>query len=158
MGTKIQINSLEALNRLIGGDTEAEIEIRNSVVQEFAKTKLKPLLNSPLITSTIKEIESAVIQEARKRFSEGVAIFKTSSYNYLYDAQLLPEIKTLIQDCIKNSLEKSVAEKSEEILAKLLTDRSIEERITKRVNYLTEEKINELVKAKIEAAFKNVKV
>ena len=38
---KIQINSLEAVERLIGGDTEVEIEVRNSVVQEFAKKHLK---------------------------------------------------------------------------------------------------------------------
>ena len=41
MSTKIQINSLEALERLIGGDTELEIEVRNSIVQEFAKKYLK---------------------------------------------------------------------------------------------------------------------
>ena len=41
---KIQINSLEALERLIGGDTQVEIEIRNSIVQEFTKKYLKSLV------------------------------------------------------------------------------------------------------------------
>lgn len=39
--TKIQINSLEALERLIGGDSELEFEIRNNVAQDFAKKHLK---------------------------------------------------------------------------------------------------------------------
>ena len=45
MSTKIQINSLDALERLIGGDTELEIEVRNSVIQKFAEKHLKPLAN-----------------------------------------------------------------------------------------------------------------
>lgn len=37
---KIQINSLEALERLIGGDTELEIDIRNSIVHKFTQKHL----------------------------------------------------------------------------------------------------------------------
>ena len=33
----LQINSLKALERLIGGDSELEIGVRNSIVQEFSK-------------------------------------------------------------------------------------------------------------------------
>ncbi len=45
MSTKIQINSLEALERLIGNDNELEMEIRNSIVQEFTKKHLKVIAN-----------------------------------------------------------------------------------------------------------------
>jgi hypothetical protein len=37
---------LEALERLIGGDSEVEVESRNSVVQKFAETHLKAIANS----------------------------------------------------------------------------------------------------------------
>jgi hypothetical protein len=37
MSVKIQINSLEALERLIGNDNNLEIDIRNSIVQNFTK-------------------------------------------------------------------------------------------------------------------------
>lgn len=53
MSTKIQINSLEALERLIGGDTELEIEVRNSIVQEFAKKYLKGIINEELMTVAV---------------------------------------------------------------------------------------------------------
>lgn len=43
--TVIQINNLEALERLIGGDSEVEIEIRNNIVQNFAKKHLKNISN-----------------------------------------------------------------------------------------------------------------
>ena len=38
---KIQINSLEALERLIGGDPSLEFDIRNNVAQKFAAKHLK---------------------------------------------------------------------------------------------------------------------
>jgi hypothetical protein len=41
MSIKLQINSLDALERLIGGDNEVELELRNWVVQAFAKKHLK---------------------------------------------------------------------------------------------------------------------
>ena len=39
----IQINSLEALERLIGNDAELEINIRNAIVQKFTKKHLKAI-------------------------------------------------------------------------------------------------------------------
>jgi len=43
---KLQINSLEALERLIGGDTSIELELRNNIVQEFTKKHLKGLASA----------------------------------------------------------------------------------------------------------------
>lgn len=63
MSTKIQINSLEALERLIGGDTNVEIEIRNSIVQEFAKKHLKAMVSHPLIVAAVQNAMDEVRQE-----------------------------------------------------------------------------------------------
>lgn len=38
---KIQINSLAAMERLLDGDTELEMEVRRSVADHFAKSHLK---------------------------------------------------------------------------------------------------------------------
>lgn len=56
MGIKIQIASLEALERLIGGDSQLEIEIRESVVQNFAKKHLKGVAEA----TNFKQIQNAV--------------------------------------------------------------------------------------------------
>ena len=63
MSTKIQINSIDALERLIGGDTDVEIEIRNSIVQEFAKKHLKAMVSHPLIAAAVQNAMAEVRRE-----------------------------------------------------------------------------------------------
>ena len=63
MSTKIQINSLGALERLIGGDTEVEIEIRNSIVQEFAKKHLKGVISESLLASATRQAKEEIEDE-----------------------------------------------------------------------------------------------
>jgi uncharacterized membrane protein YheB (UPF0754 family) len=57
---KIQINSLEALERLIGGDTQLEFDIRQNIVEEFTKKHLKSLANSTLMARTEQDIVKAI--------------------------------------------------------------------------------------------------
>ena len=59
-GIKIQINSLEALERLIGGNTELEIELRGAIVQEFAKKHLKAVANETIIANANYEIRNYI--------------------------------------------------------------------------------------------------
>ena len=58
MAIKIQLNSKEALDRLIGGDSEIELTLRNNIVQEFAKTHLKSLVNDEVISKSINKVKS----------------------------------------------------------------------------------------------------
>lgn len=44
-----------SLERMIGGDQEFEIEIRNSVIQAFAKRHLKAIINDEWFQSFLKE-------------------------------------------------------------------------------------------------------
>lgn len=57
MAIKVQLNSLKALERLIGGDSEIEIEIRNSIVQEFTKRYLKALVTEDHIKTLRTELD-----------------------------------------------------------------------------------------------------
>lgn len=57
---KIQINSLAALERLIGGDNEAEIEIRQSVVEIFTRKYLKTIVAQPLMNATKESLLNEV--------------------------------------------------------------------------------------------------
>ena len=59
---KIQINSLKALERLIGGDNELEIEIRNSIVQEFTKKHLKSIYNDIISDAFLRRITEELIK------------------------------------------------------------------------------------------------
>jgi hypothetical protein len=63
MSVKIQINSLEALERLIGNDNELEIQIRGSIVQEFTKKHLRSLATTELVEGAKKSIAYLVKTE-----------------------------------------------------------------------------------------------
>lgn len=70
---KIQINSLDALERLIGGDSEVEIEIRNSIVQEFTKKYLKSVAEKVLdseVAVFTKGIKATFQQQAQDAIGE----------------------------------------------------------------------------------------
>ena len=82
MSIKIQINSVEALERLIGGDNQMEIEIRSSIVQEFTKRHLKDLANSELLNKTAKALET----ELKESF------FNIKTLNYKTVTLFRPEI------------------------------------------------------------------
>lgn len=68
MSIKIQINSLEALERLIGGDSEIEIQIRNSIVHEFTNKHLKSLATTKIMMDT----EQAIKNDIEKQFFDVV--------------------------------------------------------------------------------------
>jgi hypothetical protein len=64
MGVKIQINSIEALDRLLGNDTALELELRRAVVEEFTGCYLKPVAESPIFQEELRLI--------RKKMEEAV--------------------------------------------------------------------------------------
>lgn len=65
-GVKIQINSLEALERLIGNDNELEVGLRGAIVQDFAKRHLKALVTSDVVNiweMANKELVDSILNE-----------------------------------------------------------------------------------------------
>ena len=108
MSTKIQINSLAALERLIGGDSELEIEVRNSVIQAFAKNHLKALITDELL----KNAKMAVLAEIQKEFFDIVKeqygglkpVFKPEIYEQL-KASLLNQADRELRGIVNEALE-----------------------------------------------------
>jgi hypothetical protein len=59
MSFKIQINSLQALERLIGGDSEMEIQVRGSIIKQFERKYFEEPTSNLVITNMIdKKISS----------------------------------------------------------------------------------------------------
>lgn len=114
MSTKIQINSLEALERLIGGDTELEIEIRNSVVQNFADKHLKSVAN----TKNFKDLETAIqnyikdtfLKEEGGTWSSKKLVFKDDILQQ-FKASLVNQAQTVLNEKVKEALETVGAKK-----------------------------------------------
>lgn len=147
---KVQINSLEALERLIGNDNELEIDIRNSVVNSFTKKHLKSIANDlteKCINETIKEIIS------KKGLTEKI------KSGWRQKEVLTGSTKLLIQENIDSTILNAIAIKVTEAFDKHVKIEKINQRIenvssriereisesiiTKRIDDLVDQKIKE---------------
>lgn len=138
---KIQINSLEALERLIGGDSSVEIDIRQSVVEAFTRKHLKSIANQ----SFVEKISTALKKELEEEFVKEVKNGNWNTTPYLTDKtkELLDKnisfryqdaISTAVSDYFnKSDLAKTIEEKSEWV-AKHLTEKVLNDRFDAQVD------------------------
>ena len=136
MSIKIQINSLEALERLIGGDSELEIDIRNSVVQEFAKKHLKALAQNFCFKDQSK-INQLIQEEVKKNI--GLDYYWGGSVKLT--SKIIGEIEYAVEKITKDKISKSASE-----IANLI---DVEKMIENKVSYLIKEKIDAGVKQRL---------
>lgn len=146
----IQINNLEALERLVGGDSQVEIDIRNSVVQKFAEKHLKPLANTTEITTVLTRIKEDISRQIRERCENEIATFKTSWGGSITDVKLNPAIQQEIDRQVRVHTDDSIRKKVEESLAFWANDAELKKRIDNRFEYYTAEHINATIKARLD--------
>lgn len=138
---KIQLNSLEALERLIGGDSEVEIEIRNSIVQEFTKKHLKALVNEILAKEVIQEAARQAKNQLREEFfkREGNIYtkyflteevkkdlyhnFRMELYKEIIEEIKLPEQKQKMIDVANEAIEYGIKEYAGEYIKKQMENK-----------------------------------
>jgi hypothetical protein len=146
----IQINNLEALERLIGGDSEVEIEIRNSVVQNFAEKHLKPLANSASITSTLSDIKKDILKLIKEKCEKDIATFHTTWCGSTSEIKLSPAIQSEIDCQVRNIVDEKIRNITDEAIKFWSSETEIKKRIEKRFEYYTTEMINTEIKSRIE--------
>lgn len=116
---KIQINSLEALERLIGNDKEMEFVIKESILNGFAKKYLKSVANSEAMT----KIASVVKEELRKTGFYGLLeTRKVSGLNIFTENVLSDEAKNLIKIRIRNEINDIISEEVSKIRETIVQD------------------------------------
>ncbi len=149
----LQINSKEALERLIGGDTETEIEIRNSVVHNFAEKHLKPIANSAPITEAIRQIKEHAKKYTEEACAKEIATFKSSysSSSYLYDIKLHPEIENSIRNKIQNGINELINKKVNAAIEEYCNDASLTRRINVMMDHNIKVLVNEKIKERLDA-------
>lgn len=144
-GVKIQINSLEALNRLIGDNSEMELEVKNAVIQSFAKTFIKAGENEPAILAEIQKMRGEALAHVQKIAEQEIGLIRDKSYPYRIIVS--ENSKELIRREAKVALAGLVDEYMEQIdVAKLIDDA-----FTSRVNREVDKRINTTVRALIES-------
>lgn len=130
MSIKIQINSLDALERLIGGDNELEIDIRQSVVESFTKKHLKAIAKTDIISAA----SQAVSKEIRSEFFE---IVNPGKYNesHMFSPTILKQLKEELHTAARSELYDLV----KDVLATYKIDEVIKERLVSSANYITDD-------------------
>ena len=146
----IQINNLSALERLIGGNSEVEIEVRNSVIQKFAEKHLKAMANCEPVTSTLKTIKESILGYVKQKVDTEIATFKKDYYNNITEVKLNPAIHAELDRQIRSKMDTFVFETIQASVKKWSDEMKIDERIEKRVAYFTDEYIRDEVKKRIE--------
>jgi len=146
----LQINNLEALERLIGGDSQVEIEIRNSVVQKFAEKYLKPLANSDPITKTLAQIRAEIDRQVCEQCAKEIAKFEKSYGGSITNVKLHANIKAEIDSQVRNVVDTTVRNNVDEAIKFWANDKELKERIDKRFEYYTTELINTEIKSRID--------
>jgi len=129
MSTKIQINSLEALERLIGNDNELEIEIRNSIVANFTKKYLKDLAKSDLMTDTAKAIQEEIKTEFFETLKEG---YRTKT---VFKDDLLSEFREKLRYTAQKELSAVVSE----LVNEYKVEATIKAKLDSTVDWITEQ-------------------
>lgn len=126
MSTKIQINSLAALERLIGGDTELEIDLRRSVVEAFAKKHLKAVAMALPIEAEMKKLTDLAIMEAREVMSrvieEHTGDPASRWVNSTTQMALNQDAKNRVRKIVRNQLEYEIRSEVQKIVLEQITE------------------------------------
>ena len=140
---KIQLDA-KALEALIGGNTEAEIEIRGSIVQAFAKKYLKAVANEHIVQKAKYTVEEFVRKE--------IASISWSTVSL--DARVVAHIRQAVIEAvdaiIDDQIETIKIDLSRRVTsaAKKLTD-LMDTKISNQLNAATIKEINDRVAARI---------
>ena len=143
---KIQINSLDALERLIGGDTEIEIEVRQSVAENFAKKHLKSLANDELNKAASESFINIIKEEWTEKLpgyydKYGLTGAVKEMLKMEVCLQMKPLLEAEVQKIIKTTNYESaftaLIERQSNYIIELFTSKNIEDRI----NFLVDAKI-----------------
>lgn len=147
----LQINSLEALERLIGNNNDCEITIRNRVVQDFAKKHLKAVANDTVFTKVIDEFKIQLQKEVDKKMEESIASVKRYyDGGAITSIKIHPDVIKSIERVVREKVDCQIAEAVEGGIKVWSQDTSIEKRITERMNYFVTHYIDQTVKKRLQ--------
>lgn len=149
---RLELN-LPAIERLIGGDTELELHLRQQIVQEFAKRHLKEVAEKATYEAAIEATKQFVNGAAREAFD-----IENLTVNHLWPT-VGYRLKAMIESLVKEHAQKAV----DEALLKIIEHQSrywseeIKRAVKKVVDRQIEKEIEEGIRKRLEAAAKATK-
>jgi len=137
MSIKLQIGSLEALERLIGGDSEVEVELRTAIVQDFAKRHLKGIITKEVLDKIVVDFrgtfKSYLLDQfcsVHRSWNDVIKEFifkdpyKTAVIKHLHDLanEVVTTYKDELTEHIKHQITLSITEMHEALKTYALDD------------------------------------
>ncbi len=138
MGTKIQINSLKALEQLLHANPEVEMEIRRSVLKEYERKHILPSVEARVKLLAATEADAL--------------LGNTDYYGKLtLKKKFRDQIKTLVQ----KECDKEVRAMVKELVKEFAVAANVKEIVDMLVSASVMNKAKEEVQKKVDAAFGN---
>jgi len=112
MTVKIMLGSVEAVDRLIGGDTDFEIELRQGIASEFVKRHLKKFALDPAILKAKQELSKTVNKEIMDAI--GKEQRRGSDIRFILSKEAFIEIGIQVREALKEEVRDQVREQVRE--------------------------------------------
>ena len=147
----IQLNSLEALERLIGGDAQLEIDIRNSVVQSFAEKHLKAIASSEAVAAKCKQVSTAVDTAFRAEVEQRIGNITKNFDGTVRAITLRTEVRSELSEAINERVKTAVRDATRESLDKFveqipaLVDAAVKHRVTYELDEIVKNRVREAI-------------
>lgn len=150
-----------ALERLIGGDTEVEVQLRKGVVEEFARRHLTAVLKDEAFAGYLAKERSVVNEGLNALVKERIGEIKREPYGY--NSRDVVYLSREAKDALTTEAEKRVGEfvrkTVEEVWARRepVISREVYKLIAEKTDRLTESVIQDAVKERLAKIAKTIK-
>lgn len=151
---KIQINSLEALERLLGEDTEIQFEIRTNIAQEFTRKHLKTLLTES-IKEAFEDKKQSLQWNIRYEVEQQVSKMKGEILKGKVAEELKAQINTDLKYFVDSEVYKLAIERGKKDFSAYAENILLEAKqklVNRANNFLTQEFIPSIVQPLIDNA------
>lgn len=118
----LQINSLDALEKLIGGDSQIEIDIRNSTAYAFTKKHIKNFIDDNFAAKIASDIKRELSQDFKTEIQNLFGWYRDEQY--LTRFKLNDEMKKMVSEAVLNVAKETVQNYIKEYLENLSKDKS----------------------------------
>lgn len=149
MGVRLELDG-QALERLIGGNSEIEMHLRKNIVEEFAKKHLRSLVNAEAYgeltkawTAEIKQVCAALREEIESR--------KPGERDMKH--HMAPLLET-IRDIAKREVEKTIKEALEAIPDGRIAV-MIRQEVRKEIERIVRQEVSQQIEEQIKTQIKN---
>lgn len=141
----IQINSLEALERLLGGSSQMEVDVRNSIVHAFTKKYLKSIALTEPLARAASEVSRHLQISLDAEIALQVGSIKRTYYSTLESVKPNEEIKTAIQAAARDAVEKLIQAAVKEAVAHIDLKAAVNKTVAAHVDFRVREQMQKLL-------------